>query len=163
MGYDSQRIAEVRRLLEGAFAATPVPEEGHVTACTCEECRDFLVLVEGRPWREVEREILLLHRDRLPFLTPAGYRHYLPAYLLASLDEGPEARRVLQSTLLYLGGRVPAHIDPILRRYIARFAPEEARAVVLFLTRISEKDPDPEVRDLARGALENYWRAALSS
>ena len=163
MGYDSQRIAEVRRLLEGAFASTPVPEEGHVTACTCEACRDFVALVEGRPWREVEREVLLLHRDRLPFLTPAGYRHYLPAYLLAALDEGPEARRVLQSTLVYMGGRVPAHINPILRRYIARFSPEEARVVAGCLRLVSEDDPDPEARDLARGALDNYWRGALSS
>jgi hypothetical protein len=43
--------------------------------------------LRGRHWRDVPRETLYAKRQELPLLTSEGFRFYLPAFLLAALDD----------------------------------------------------------------------------
>jgi hypothetical protein len=71
-------------------------------------------------WTELAADELMRHRAALPMLAGAAFRYYLPAYLLASLDETqPSFRQDLrEATLLALSPyrceRGPNQIDESL-------------------------------------------------
>jgi len=52
------------------------------------ECDQILKAFGGRDWKEVSSETVRKFADALPLFTPAAFRYYLPAYMLASLEEG---------------------------------------------------------------------------
>jgi hypothetical protein len=52
------------------------------------ECDQILKAFGGRDWKEVPSKTVRTFADALPLFTPAAFRYYLPAYMLASLEEG---------------------------------------------------------------------------
>ena len=75
-----------------AFASTQKPSDIRAIAPhSCPECdelaRDFLPYT----YAAVPRNVIELHYDSLPLFSPQALLHYLPAYLLYSL-QNPESR-----------------------------------------------------------------------
>lgn len=79
--------------IEAAFGATEVPLAETVLAERYRDAMDpgeLLAAFRGKHWRDLGRRDLFLHRESLSALSTRGFRAYVAAYLLASL-EGEEA------------------------------------------------------------------------
>jgi len=74
--------------IEHAWAETPPPSEGGISYNQelDDERAELEASLRGRHWREVPRETLFAWRTGLAGLSPAGFRYYLPAFLLAGLE-----------------------------------------------------------------------------
>lgn len=89
-----------------------------------------------KPWDELGADELMRHRAALAMLDAAAFRYYLPAYLLASLDEaGPSFRQDLREATLfalspYLRSRGPDPIDESLFRERTAALDERQRAAI---------------------------------
>jgi hypothetical protein len=112
--------------IERAFAAVPYPGDEHIcqgTAAQFEgsEEANIAAVFRGRHWRDVPLEGLARYSATLTFLTPAAFRFYLPAYLLAVIRlSSEEAARVpvagdMEGWLI--GSLQPATHNPVLWDY----------------------------------------------
>jgi hypothetical protein len=159
-----------RRFLQGSF-------EG------CEPSEEVGPFEDMEDWRDVEAGFLDGHANALSFFSEAGFRYFLPTYLIADLrgelqtadplfhlthgfsdwsTEVPAGDR----TLVVRHGR-SAFVNP--RRYgamtsfdyaryrLSVFTREEAGAIVAYLE--YKRDCDPDVIDTAAidAALESFW------
>jgi hypothetical protein len=84
-----------------AFGDVPRPAAGGLVSCGCPECAALAKSFAGADWREVGAQLLEQNYDQLPLFSPAAFRHYLPAYLLYSLEHF-EYAGVCQYTLYQL-------------------------------------------------------------
>jgi hypothetical protein len=88
---------DVKTKIASAFTAAPYPGDDNLVADPSEwdpECREIARAFAGKRWIEVTPEIIGAHSQALPLFTPAGFRYYLPAYMMATIDApDPEALR----------------------------------------------------------------------
>lgn len=181
----------VRATIRKAFARTPYPgDEKLVVAGAGEdpECDQIAESFRGKMWRKLPAGVIRGFADSLPLFTPAAFRYYLPAYMLASLgpDEEPAPMRKL------VPGRAPDTafewydvVNFVLFRltlpespedseyFLARarqFSGEERKAIARYLELIAERkemnrdgeEPKPERNEIARAV--RFWEGAdLSS
>ena len=83
-------ISELRAEIEAAFAGTEVPPAEDVLAERYRDAVDpgeMLAVLRGKHWHDLGRRDLFLHRESLSALSARGFRAYVAAYLLASLEE----------------------------------------------------------------------------
>jgi len=113
-------------------------------------------------WATAPRKTLLNDPGALSFMTPSGFRMFLPAYLLLSL-ESPDAAGVhLDSVVFLLMPRTGW--EAVLQDRLNALSPEQLKAVRDFLAFMRDRHAvDFERRDYnsAIGALEE--RMALGS
>ncbi len=70
------------------FGGMPYPGDEHIVFDNSGahlECEEIKGALKGRHWRDVPFEILDRLRSALPFLSPEGYRFYLPAFMIISI------------------------------------------------------------------------------
>lgn len=82
---DEQTRQQLIANITSAFEEAPYPGDDNIGAIPPdgdEVERDF----RGKHWKELDFNILFINRDKLSFLTPAGFRFYLPAYLLIMMN-----------------------------------------------------------------------------
>src|SRR5262245_30595198 len=93
----SELIATIKR----AWVDTPRPPEGSIATSPdkYDDRAELEQVLRGQQWRAVPSETLFELRMELPALTPAGLRYFLPAFLLASLEEGDEGKEIRFSLL----------------------------------------------------------------
>lgn len=179
----------VRATIRKAFARTPYPgDEKLVIARAGEdpECDQIAESFRGKNWRELPAGVIRGFADSLPLFTPAAFRYYLPAYMLASLgpNEEPASMRepmpgrapdtafdwydVVNFVLFRLTlPELPEDCEYFLAR-ARQFSVEERRAIARYLHLIAERkeiDSDvmePERDEIARAI--RFWEVAdLSS
>jgi hypothetical protein len=162
--------AEVRE----AFAATPPPDPSAIRGSSESE-EPFLLEDEFRgvpDWRQLEVSFI----DRAPdgfgtalsFFSREAFRYYLPAYLLADLDE--ELRQADPVFHLWHGLDDENRDKPVNERRYGRwtwfeaiaerfglFTDAEARAIVAFLRYKAARDAF--VRPKVEQALASFWLA----
>ena len=113
------------RAIAAAFADVPRPGDEHIGRWRAPEM-EMVEELRARHWRDVPADVARYHFDGLRSLTPEAFHFYLPAFLIASLDDpdpewsaDPRARRVLRPT-----GRGRARrlglVPPVGRRPHAR-------------------------------------------
>jgi hypothetical protein len=141
---DPQLVAQI----EQAFAAVPYPGDDGICQgvtdegqCPLSEEERIAAVFRGRHWKEVPLDDLARYSATLCFLTPAAYRFYLPAYLLAvirlSLEPLERVPRVgdVEDELLY--SLTPATDSSDLWDYrhqrIDALTPDQKAAVQAFL------------------------------
>ena len=119
--------------MSAAFADVPRPPAGEVVQCGCAECATLAKRFAGLGWREVGAELLEESYDQLPLFSPAAFRHFLPAYLLHSLEQFENAG-VCEYTLYHLtpGKETEGSAEYYAARF-APFTPEQMGAVYDFL------------------------------
>ncbi len=81
---DSQKL--IGRIVE-AFEAEDTLSFEEVTPHRCEECDELAVNLDGLSPLEVQLDLLYHHRWDLPLLSEEAKRYYLPAWMLASIQE----------------------------------------------------------------------------
>jgi hypothetical protein len=129
--------SDVAAAIERAWAETPSPPEGRITISPdkyddrAEMQRDL----RGRHWREVPHETLFAWRIDLSGLSPEGLRFYLPAWLLAALDD-EDIRGFL------LGFFVVRARDGRLNETLSFFSSGERAALRAFFEYMAETDEE---------------------
>jgi len=100
----ARSVTELRAEIEAAFGAAEVPPAETVLAEPYRDAMDpgeLLAVFRGKHWRDLGRRDLFLHRESLSALSARGFRAYIAAYLLASL-EGEEAPDLVEYVLFSL-------------------------------------------------------------
>src|SRR4051794_33677193 len=72
-----------------AFAATPYPGDKNLVTDQSgydPEYREVLRAFKGKGWKDISVEMVRKYKDALPLFTPAAFRYYLPAYMIACVD-----------------------------------------------------------------------------
>lgn len=171
--------------IQSAFARSEHPGERFLQGSFegCEPYEEVGSFKKLEDWRGIEASFLDAHANALSFFSEAGFRYFLPAYLIADLrgelqtadplfhlthgfsdwsTEVPAGDR----TLVLKHGR-SAFINP--RRYgamtsydharyrLSIFTREEAGAIVAYLEYKRDLDPDVIDRGAIDPALEAFW------
>lgn len=134
-------------------------------------------------WRAIDAEFLDAHYDALSFFSEGGFRFFLPAYLIAELQNALQtADPVFHLTHGFSDGsvEVPGKRRTFVRRFgksalvnprrygamtshdyaqyrLSVFTKEEAQAIVVYLRYKRDADPHKLDRDRIDAALNGYW------
>lgn len=153
------RLTQTLASIEEAFATAPRPPDGELLHERCFDDNDIVALYGVPHWRELDDATVEREYAALSFLSPAGFRHFVPAYLgfaLRHLDTGAAA---VDSTIWSLSP--DRYEDPDLRAFAAsKLEPLDVRqraAAVAFLEAVREVGDD-HVAAEAELAL-GWWRA----
>ena len=136
------RLQSVRDQIEAAFADVPRPPNHSLLDERSYDDGDIRALYAAGHWRDTTDDLVQREWAALFFLSPAGFVHFLPAYMLWSLRHPDSGAAVIESTVLAL---TPAYS---LRKFAALDARQRA-AILMFLETMA---PFMEVDE----ALE-YW------
>ena len=156
---------DLARLIEAAFSRAPYPGDEDIVSPVIvggatlrdperEEVADAL---RGKNWRHLDKAESARVKQSLASLSPAGFRYFLPAIMLAVLRDS-----TLDASSLVYGLTLPEEAEGgEVRRWMhQRFSAltqEERSAVRKFLEHLSSNEL---LRDEAALALDRYWAGA---
>ena len=145
--------------IEEAFADAPRPPNEGLLHELCMDDNDLIYLYEVERWRDMPDELVESEYAALSFLSPDGFRHFIPAYMgftLRRLDSGAAA---VDSTIWSLAPVF--YEDTAIKDFtvskFASFTDSQRAAVMAFLEAVIETGDD-YVADQAAKAL-SWWRA----
>ena len=183
--------SQVEEKIHTAFGKNEYPGDDYLLGSTegsepLEEIQPFIGQLD---WTEIPTSVLDSHSGSLNFFSEAGYRFYLPAYLIADLNGDLEyADPVFSLTQGFsnisvsheIGGKKftrttgkDAFINP--KRYggltfenyahfrLSVFDREQAQAIVNYLEFKRYNDPQGLEQDQIRAALESFWYERANS
>lgn len=162
-------VEAVKHALLAAFPAGPVPAAADlihdgfrdIDKPGMERTRERLA---GKNWKSVSAGFISEHWASYCYLSRHGYRYYLPAFLLAALEQAPFPG--LRSSAV--SGMTPSFWqfyygpgeDPVFAEQTALFSDDQYRAASSFLGLILEHDP--RLRFSAAQALRWGWTRVAS-
>ena len=76
---------DLKLRIGGAFREMPYPGDEHIVSHIrgdCWECEKIKNALKGRHWRDLSFESLDHLREALTFMSPEGFRFYLPAFMI---------------------------------------------------------------------------------
>ena len=118
----------LRVRIEHAFEGVPYPGDDNITAHLCPECREITEYFRGKGWRDHRVSDLRYHAAALSLFTPAAYHYYLPAFILADIED-PAAADIISDSILF--GFTPTLTeDPTYQRARRQRLSPTQRAVV---------------------------------
>jgi Family of unknown function (DUF6714) len=152
----------VRRTLaqiDEAFADAPRPSNDDLLHERCMDDNDIARLYPVEHWRELPDELVESEYAALSFLSPDGFRHFIPAYMGFTLRHLESGAAAVDSTIWSLS---PVFYDDEgLKDYVvskfASLTDGQRAAVVAFLEAVRELG-DEYVADQATQAL-SHWAA----
>jgi hypothetical protein len=143
--------------IEAAFGDAPRPSNDDLLHERCMDDNDIVHLYPVAHWREMPDELVESEYAALSFLSPDGFRHFIPAYMGFTLRHLAGGAAAVDSTIWSLAPVVYA--DAGLRDFVASklasLTESQRAAVVAFLAAIRELG-DEYVADEAERAL-SYW------
>ncbi|HKQ34224.1 MAG TPA: hypothetical protein VJT11_02855 [Nitrospiraceae bacterium] len=180
---DTQRVIEHIRQ---AFCDTERPGDAFLQGSHegCEPGESVAPFMGVADWSQLDPMVLDANYNALSFFSEGGFRYFLPAYLIADLEEQlqtadpvfhltngfsdkvveiPAGQRIYKKTI----GK-SAFVNP--RRYgamtwqdharcqLSVFTREEAAAIVAYLEYKREADPHGLNTEDITAALDNFWR-----
>ena len=92
-------IDEALTQIDDAFGAAPRPSDEDLLHEDCRDDNDIAALYAYAHWRDVPGDVLVTEYAALSFLSPAGYRHFIPAYMRHALQHFDSGESVVDSTL----------------------------------------------------------------
>lgn len=145
------------RAVEAAFADAPRPLDDELLHPDSRDDGDIAALYGIRHWLDVPDGVIVREYSALAFLSPAGFRHFLPAYLSYALRHPESDAYTVESTIFALK---PTEDDArprefMLSKYALLDAAQRA-AVVAFLEAMAEASHE-YIRAEVEGALA-HWR-----
>jgi hypothetical protein len=124
----------VRETIVAAFANTPHPGDDNITSPkgNDEGTEEYF---RGRTWRGHTPRDLRLHSSALSFFTPAAFRYFLPAFLLAEIDD-PETADIIAESIAF-------HFTRALGRdaRLPLFSTQELAAIAAFFDECALRYP----------------------
>ena len=145
--------------IDAAFRAARRPPDDELLHEQCMDDNDIVRLYPVQHWRELPDELVESEYAALSFLSPDGFRHFIPAYMgftLRRLDSGAAA---VDSTIWSLAPVFyeDAAIQDFTVSKFASFTESQRAAVIAVLEAVVETGDD-YVADQAGKAL-SWWRA----
>ena len=145
--------------IDAAFGHAPRPPDDELLHEQCMDDNDIVRLYPIPHWREMPDDLVESEYAALSFLSPDGFRHFIPAYMgftLRRLDSGAAA---VDSTIWSLAPVFyeDAAIQDFAVSKFASFTESQRAAVMAFLKAVTETGDD-YVADQAAKAL-SWWRA----
>jgi hypothetical protein len=139
---DSLRDKIAQQIRE-SFSSTPYPGDHNIAG---DDPFDGVLVEEafrGKHWHDITLELLLKHHSKLPFVSPAAYRFYLPAYILGVLYHF-EDLDLMDAPYLLLTTLTPSYPTSLPRflEVAKHFTPEERAAIHSFLSNCKELFPE---------------------
>lgn len=126
-----------------AFADVPRPSNAELLHPECADDMDLEVLHDVADWRELRWEQVVAGYSALAFLSPAGFRHFIPAYLIGVLRHPDSSEAVVDSTVWAFH---PEMYDDALRPFVrskwALLDADQRAAVATFLDAMTDHHPD---------------------
>lgn len=150
----SSELERLKQQIEQAFADVPYPGDENIGADPYDwECAELNQHLRGKHWREIPRDLLQYHQHDLPSFSPAGLQYYLPAYLLAALDNFVD---VPDFTVYHVNPEVGDLHDYWAKRFEGMTAAQK-NAIRSWLEYL--RDEMSRTIDLkhVNAALNNYW------
>jgi hypothetical protein len=145
-------------VIDAAFAGAPRPPDGELLHERCFDDNDIAALYGVADRRDLDDATVEREYAALSFLSPAGFRHFIPAYLAFALRHLDSGAAAVDSTIWSLSPR--RYDDPELQAFtISKLEPLDEReraAVVAFLEAVREHG-DEHVAAEAELALA-WWR-----
>lgn len=151
-------VSELVAAISAAFADVPYPGDDDLVSGDVSYDREYRSVAQafrGKDWRELSLDFVFVHKDDLPFLSPAALRYFLPAYLLACLQHADELDTAPANVALNLTPPGPCQV--------AGFTAAEARAIAGYLQLAEARErrvwlPRTPPENLAAAALP-HWLA----
>ncbi len=134
-GLDPAAAMDTRERIRAAFAGTPKVSAGGIATSGDPESEDLCSYFTGKSWDEHPVGLLRQHASALSFFTPEGFRYFLPAFMLAELDDPLTADIIADSILYQLYQRERGAV------LIQHLAPHEREAVACFLEECEKRYP----------------------
>ena len=146
--------------MEQAFQDAPRPSNDDLLHERCMDDNDIVRLYPIAHWREMHDELVESEYAALSFLSPDGFRHFIPAYMgftLRHLDSGAAA---VDSTIWSLAPVFyeDVAIQDFVVSKLSTLTDDQRAAAITFLEAVRE-DGDDYVAEQADRAL-SYWRPA---
>jgi hypothetical protein len=150
-------VADLPALIRSAFATASHPGGDALVIGAVDydpEYREIASAFARKDWRELSPAFVHEHRDALPLLTPAAFRFFLPAYLLACLEAEQDLDTAPLNVVLSL--TPPAGVTAAFADRAAAFTAAEASAICAYLETAPNLEGLPDA-SVARAL--HYWRA----
>lgn len=128
--------------IRSSFAVTPRPRDEEIGHDLARDDVDVVGLFPFTHWSEVDHETLEREWAAIYSMSPAGFRHFIPAYMAFSLTHAGQGTAAEESTITAL---TPGQgwIREYRRSQHAALAGPEVGAVVVFLETISARTEVP--------------------
>jgi hypothetical protein len=153
-------VEEALARIEAAFADAPRPSNEDLLHERCFDDNDIVRLYPVAHWRELPDELVESEYAALSFLSPDGFRHFIPAYMGFTLRHLGSGAAAVDSTIWSLAPVFyeDAGIQDFVVSKLSSLTDDQRAAVVTFLEAIREVGDD-YVAEQASQALA-YWRGA---
>jgi hypothetical protein len=89
--------------IDAAFAGAPRPSDEALLHDDCFDDNDIVALYAFEHWRDVPDDVVRSEYAALSFLSPAGYRHFIAAYMSFALRHLGSGDAAVDSTIWSLG------------------------------------------------------------
>ena len=145
--------------IDAAFGDASRPPDDELLHEQCMDDNDIVRLYPVQHWRELPDELVESEYAALSFLSPDGFRHFIPAYMGFTLRRVDSGAAAVDSTIWSLAPVFyeDAAIQDFTASKFASFTERQRAAVVAFLEAVVETGDD-YVADQAGKAL-SWWRA----
>lgn len=168
-----ERARELEQHIQEAFGSLRYPGKHKVvydTAPSNLDCADILHAFGGRHWSDIPSQVLTKNTMAYHYLTPEGYRFYLPAYLRAALKRENEMAGLRGDLITSLAPRRlkkgDPRIDPqsekLFRERISLLTEPQKEVVREFLQWIRDAFDDAYIKEPALDP-GGVWRKDGSS
>jgi hypothetical protein len=154
-------VADLPAVIASAFATAPHPGDDALVIGAVDydpEYREVANAFARKHWRELSPAFVHEHRDALPLLTPAAFRFFLPAYLLACLEAEQDLDTAPLNVALSL--TPPAGETAAFAARTAAFTAAEASAICAYL------EAAQHLEGLPGGSVAlalRYWRSRFAA
>src|SRR5215211_6132295 len=108
-------LHETLAAIDAAFAGAPRPPDGELLHERCFDDNDIVALYGVAHWRELPDAVVEREYAALSFLSPAGFRHFIPAYMGFTLRNLGTGAAAVDSTIWSL--EPDRYDDPALRDF----------------------------------------------
>jgi hypothetical protein len=149
---------QLQRTIGAAFADAARPPDAELLHERCYDDNDLVALYGVASWRELDDATVEREYAALSFLSPAGFRHFIPAYLGFALRHLGSGAAAVDSTIWSLSPM--RYEDPGLQAFteskLAALDDAQRAAAVAFLEAVRELGDEHEAAE-AELAL-HWWR-----
>ena len=128
-------MSGVLEKIAAAFADVPRPPNDALLHERCFDDNDIVALYDVAHWRDLSDETIEREYAALSFLSPDGFRHFLPAYMGFALRHRDSGAAAVDSTIWSLDPDVykEENLREFTRSKLAGFDDAQRAATIAFL------------------------------
>jgi hypothetical protein len=128
-------VSDVLETIAAAFADVPRPPNDALLHERCFDDNDIAALYDVAHWRELDDATIEREYAALSFLSPEGFRHFIPAYMGFALRHRDSGAAAVDSTIWSLDPDLYAaeHLREFTRSKLVGFDEPQRAATIAFL------------------------------